>query len=75
MTARTREPLLAALVAMALALTWSVIDLGGDLDLTTFLRTGEAASARGFVEADLGDVHLVPGWGHDALIRWMSVVT
>ena len=58
-------PARAAAVAVAIAIAITLIDLGPGFDLTRYLRVGEQASARSFVEADLPETHLVPGWGHD----------
>jgi hypothetical protein len=67
----SRAPLKAAVVAVLLALVVTFVDLGPTFDLTRFLRVGEVASARGFVEADLADVDLVPGWGHDGQANYV----
>lgn len=65
-----RAPRRAALVALVLAVALAVFDMGG-FDPTRFLRVGEQASARDFVEADLPDTHLSPGWGHDGQANYV----
>ncbi len=67
----SRDLVKAAVVAVGLALVVTFIDLGPTFDLTRFLRVGEVASARGFVEADITDVDLVPGWGHDGQANYV----
>ncbi len=64
-------PARAAAVAVAIAVAITLIDLGPGFDLTRYLRVGEQASARSFVEADLPDTHLVPGWGHDGQANYV----
>lgn len=60
----------AAAVAVVLVVVVSVWDMDG-WDPTRLLRVGEQASARGFVETDLPDTHLVPGWGHDGQANYV----
>ncbi|MEM7143424.1 MAG: hypothetical protein AAF548_20585 [Actinomycetota bacterium] len=64
-------PARAALVAMVALLGFVAIDLSGDDDLTGYLRVGEFSSARAFVEADIPDTHIVPGWGHDGQANYV----
>lgn len=75
MSARARTltslPARAALLAVCAALGFALYDLGSDPDLTQFLRVGEFASARSFVEADLPDTRLAPGWGHDGQANYV----
>lgn len=57
-------------MALVVAVAAAVFDMGG-FDLTQFLRVGEQAWARDFVEADLPDTHVVPGWGHDGQANYV----
>ena len=64
-------PARAAAAAVGIAVIITLLDLGPGFDLTTYLRVGEQASAREFVQADLPDTHLVPGWGHDGQANYV----
>ena len=65
------RPAAAAVVAIGLAIAVTLLDLGPGFDLTRYLRVGEVASAREFVQADLPDTHLSPGWGHDGQANYV----
>lgn len=72
---RLPAPVRAALVAVLAMLVVVLVDLRGDEELSRYLRVGEVASARGFVEADIPEVQLVPGWGHDGQANYVLART
>jgi hypothetical protein len=48
-----------------------MLELAPDFDFSRYLRVGEVASARPFVEADIPDPHIVSGWGHDGQANYV----
>lgn len=71
-----REPLWAAAAALVLAIAIGLFDIAPvGFDLGRFLRVGENASARSFVENDVPDVPLIQGWGHDGQANYVLAAT